>query len=168
MDEPIVGRVYSDEQRAAVVRAYEDPGVSASQVVAMAAAGELRDARGRPLGGFAVPAASVRSMHRKERRRLGPDDLVAANRRLIREILNMAWTEIQAIKRTPAGERDMRRLTAVVALHARIGDVIREDEGSRPAAPASRARGPAPVPEPSGGVGSLMAAHLADQNGEVA
>jgi hypothetical protein len=151
-----IGRVYSDAQREAIVKAWDNPRLSSPQIAAMAAAGELIGPDGRLLAPFNLPTTTIRSMARRERQRLDPDDLGAANRRLIRDLLRVAATELRAIKARPAGKRDMRKLAQLVTIHARIEAALRDSDTQLQPAPASAAP-PA--------VGSLMAAHRAD-NGE--
>jgi hypothetical protein len=114
-----IGRVYSPAQREAIVKAWDNPRLSSPQIAAMAAAGELIGPDGRLLAPFNLPTTTIRSMARRERQRLDPDDLGAANRRLIRDLLRVANTELRAIKARPAGKRDMRKLAQLVTIHAR-------------------------------------------------
>jgi hypothetical protein len=151
-----IGRVYSDAQREAIVKAWDNPRLSSPQIAAMAAAGELIGPDGRLLAPFNLPTTTIRSMARRERQRLDPDDLGAANRRLIRDLLRVANTELRAIKTRPAGKRDMRKLAQLVTIHARVEATLRDSDTQIQ---------PAPVSAPPLAMGSLMAAHRAD-NGD--
>jgi hypothetical protein len=108
----------------------------------MAAAGELIGPDGRLLAPFNLPTTTIRSMARRERQRLDPDDLGAANRRLIRDLLRVAATELRAIKARPAGKRDMRKLAQLVTIHARIEAALRDSDTQLPAGARRRRRRP--------------------------
>lgn len=146
-------RFYTDEQRAGMIREYESPERSAKDVVALAAAGELRGPDGRTLPPFDVNVASLRSIVRRHRQRLTPGDIEAANRRLLEELLRVANTELRALKAVKAGKRDMRKVAQLVTVQARIDASL---QGAPTPTPVRM-----PSAEPERAVGSLMAAHRA-------
>ena len=162
MPSPVIGRLCDDEQREALIEAHANPSLTGRQVAAMAAAGELIGPHRRPLAPFEVSVSTVRSIARRHRELLRPDDLEAANQRLIRDLLGVANFGLRAIKAKPAGKRGMRKLAQIVTVHARIGQVLRDAEEARPA-PTTRA-----PPSPSDAMGPLMLPMRRDQDGHEA
>lgn len=152
-----IARVYEPEQRAALVWTYEDPRRSAKDVVALAAAGELRGPDGRRLPPFDVNVASLRSIVRRHRQRLAPGDIEAANTRLLEELLRVANTELRALKAVKAGKRDMRKVAQLVTVQARIDASLQGAPTPKPVR--------MPSAEPEHAMGALMAAHRENGGG---
>jgi hypothetical protein len=151
-------RFYTDEQREALVRTYEDPERSAADVVRLAELGELRGPDGRRLPAFDVKTTSLRSIVRRHRRRLNPGDLEAANRRLLEDLLRVASTELRALKAVKAGKRDMRKIAQLVTVQARIDAAL---QGAPTPAPVRM-----PPAEPERAIGALMAAHRTENGSD--
>jgi hypothetical protein len=149
-------RMFTDEQREALAWTYNDPSRSAADVVALAAAGELRGPDGRRLPAFDVKTTSLRSIVRRHRRRLNPGDIEAANRRLLEDLLRVAATELRALKAVKAGKRDMRKIAQLVTVQARIDAAL---QGAPTPAPVRM-----PPSEPERAIGALMAAHRDNGN----
>jgi hypothetical protein len=150
-------RVVTPEQREALTRAYSDPERSAKDIVALAAAGELRGPDARRLPAFDVRVTTLRTIVRQHRHRLAPGDIEAANRRLLEELLRVANTELRALKAVKAGKRDMRKLAQLITCQARIQAAL---QGAPTPAPVRM-----PADEPERMVGPLMAAHRENGNG---
>jgi hypothetical protein len=158
---------YSDEQRAAIVAAFDERGMTAPAVADLARRGELEH-EGEPLAPFEVPASTVRSLARDARRRrsgamrsdlanAAPGDALEDLRRRLVSAIDHELRQIE--RRQRAGEvvkgEELRQLgRARRELAARSGPI-----DSRPPLPGARVNG-----EREGGLtrGGLAGALLAD------
>jgi hypothetical protein len=153
-------RIYSDAQRAACVAAFALPGVSAKDVSAMAAAGELSDHDGERLPAFKVPDNTVRDIARKARRRgEQPSPLVAvpprdAVEQLRQRLVTLADCEVTALEKQREGKRDLNRMFEA----ARVVREASRIPGPRDPLPKAPASVPAPA---TGAAGALLADHRA-------
>jgi hypothetical protein len=168
---PVVSRFepkYSAEQRACIVRAYDDRRIRpARRIVEMARSGRLRGLDGRALPPFDVPEDSVRSMARAARRaRAGEirSKLEHENPRDVVEILRVrliraADAVLQEQQRLPPGKRNLEVIRQVARVVREIAS-LPEPWEPRPPAPGAKINGQRIGGETRGGLaGALLKAH---------
>jgi hypothetical protein len=163
---------YSDGQRAAVVAAFVDRGITAPAVVELASAGNLEH-DGEQLAPFEMPASTVRSLARDARRRRSgamraelanaapADALEDLRRRLVSAIdheLRQVERRQSAGKAVKGAGEELRQLArAYRELAARTGPT-----GSRPPVPDAKVNGVRDGGVTRGGIaGPLLADHRA-------
>ena len=161
---------YSDEQRAAVVAAFVDGGMTAPAVVDLASAGQLEH-DGEQLGRFEMPASTVRSLARDARRRrsgemrselanAAPADALENLRQRLVSATDHEMRQIE--RRQRAGKvvkgEELRQLArAYRELASRTGPA-----DSRPPAPGAKTNGARDGGTTRGGIaGPLLADHRA-------
>jgi hypothetical protein len=176
---PTFDSAYSDEQNSALVAAYARPGVTAKQVVAMAAAGELEH-RGVRLDAFETNENTVRDKARKAARRGEQPELGAAAssplvdaphrdaiERLRRQLIGCADRMISAEEAKLPGAIDPERLRKAARLVREAASIPAPDE-PMPPAPGQMRDGVRVGGATRGGpAGVLLQAHRASIDGGI-
>jgi hypothetical protein len=120
---------YSERQKLAIVLAHQPGSVPWSRVCEMAAAGELRDDRGRKLPAFSLPEQSARSIAKRLRDR-APDELGAAMLRRAVRALSRKAHKMAADAQTPEDvSRAAKALADVQRLEVRVREAPTPKDG---------------------------------------
>jgi hypothetical protein len=161
---------YSDEQRAAVVAAFVDRGITAPTIMDLASAGKLEH-DGEQLAPFEMPASTVRSLARDARRRrsgemradlanAAPGDALEDLRRRMIRAIDHEMKQVERRQRTGKvvkGEELRQLARAYRELAARTGPI-----DSRPPLPGAKVNGVRDGGQTRGGLaGALFADHRA-------